>query len=275
MPKGVDDFEAFGDFFTARLTGRFHHLGPQLYGQLLQVQIPQQQPDRLGSHASLKTAKTELLNQLPIAGLGQDFLLAQRGLARVGHNIRLEIQDAFQIFERHIQQGPNPARQAFEEPDMGDRTGQRDMPHPLPADLGLNDLNAALLTHDPTVAHAFVFAAVTLIVLGRTEYLGAEQAVTLRLERAIIDGLGLLHLPMRPGTDHIRRGQRDPDGIKTNRILGLLKKTKKIFHLSPQVLYSSSSSSTLSAKLCSSRIMTLNDSGRPGSKTFSPFTIAS
>ena len=117
---------------------------------------------------------------------------------------------------------------------MGDWTGQRDMPHPLPTDLGLNDLNAALLTHDPTVAHAFVFAAVTLIVLGRTEYLGAEQAVTLRLERAIIDGLGLLHLPMRPGTDHIRRGQRDPDGIKTNRILGLLKKTKKIFHLSPQ-----------------------------------------
>ena len=117
---------------------------------------------------------------------------------------------------------------------MGDRAGQGDMPHPLPAYFGLNHLNTTLFTHDPTVTHPFVLAAVTLVILGRTKNFGAEQAVALGLECAVVDGFRLLDLSVRPGTNHIGRGQRDPDSIKTDRILRLLKKAKKIFHLSPQ-----------------------------------------
>src|SRR5581483_2039577 len=43
----------------------------------------------------------------------------------------------------------------------------------------------------------------------RTEDLLAEQTVLLRLERPVVDGLGLLHLAVAPLTDVVRRGQAD------------------------------------------------------------------
>ena len=39
VPKRVDDLEAFGDLFAARLAPRFHQLGAQLFGQFFQIQL--------------------------------------------------------------------------------------------------------------------------------------------------------------------------------------------------------------------------------------------
>ena len=69
--------------------------------------------------------------------------------------------------------------------------GQVDVAHPLAADLGAGDLDAAALADDALVTDALVLAAVALPVLGRTEDALAEQAVLLRLERAVVDRLGL------------------------------------------------------------------------------------
>ena len=70
--------------------------------------------------------------------------------------------------------------------------------------LRLDDLDAALLADDAAVLHALVLAAVALVVLHRAEDLRAEQAVALRLERAVVDGLGLLDLAVRPLADLLR-----------------------------------------------------------------------
>ena len=51
---------------------------------------------------------------------------------------------------------------------------------------------------DAAVADALVLAAVALPVLDRAEDPLAEQAVLLRLERAVVDGLRLGHLAVRP-----------------------------------------------------------------------------
>jgi hypothetical protein len=61
---------------------------------------------------------------------------------------------------------------------------------------------------------ALVLAAQALVVLHGSEDLGAEQAVTLGLERAVVDGLRLLHFAVRPGTDHVGRGQTDLDAVE-------------------------------------------------------------
>jgi hypothetical protein len=61
---------------------------------------------------------------------------------------------------------------------------------------------------------ALVLAAQALVVLYRPEYLGAEQAVAFRLEGPVVDGLRLLHLAVRPGTDHVRRREPDLDRIE-------------------------------------------------------------
>jgi hypothetical protein len=64
------------------------------------------------------------------------------------------------------------------------------------------------------VLHALVLAAQALPVGDRAEDLGAEKAVALRLERAVVDGLGLGDLAVRPGEDLLRRRQRNANGVE-------------------------------------------------------------
>jgi hypothetical protein len=85
-----------------------------------------------------------------------------------------------------------------------DGRGQADVAQALTPHLRLNDLDAALLAHHPTVLHALVLAAVALVVLHWAKDLGAEKSVALGLEGAVVDGLGLLDLAVRPLADLVR-----------------------------------------------------------------------
>src|SRR5271168_3324783 len=68
--------------------------------------------------------------------------------------------------------------------------------------------------------HALVLAAEALPVGYGAEDAGAEQAIPLRLEGAVVDGLRLGDLAMRPAPDFFRRRQADADGIEIrNRVL--------------------------------------------------------
>src|SRR6185312_2660342 len=64
------------------------------------------------------------------------------------------------------------------------------------------------------VLHALVLAAQALVVLDRPEDAGAEQAVALGLEGAVVDGLGLFDLAVRPGQNLLRRRDRNPDLVE-------------------------------------------------------------
>src|SRR5690606_19047029 len=92
--------------------------------------------------------------------------------------------------------------------------GQLDMAHALTAHARQRDFDAALLADDALVLHALVFAAQALVVLDRTENARAEKAVTLRLERAVVDRLRLFDLAVRPGQNLLRGRERYPDGIE-------------------------------------------------------------
>src|SRR5690606_20739649 len=74
--------------------------------------------------------------------------------------------------------------------------------------------HAAALADDALEAHPLVLAAVALPVLGGTEDLLAEEPVLLRLERAVVDGLRLLHLAVGPHADGVRGGQADPELVE-------------------------------------------------------------
>ena len=119
-------------------------------------------------------------------------------------------------------------RQRLQEPDVGDRRRQGDVAHALAADLRLDDLDAALLAHDAAVLHALVLAAVALVVLDRTEDLGAEEPVAFRLERPVVDRLRLLHLAERPLPDLVRGRERDPERVERQGVLGLLEEIVEI-----------------------------------------------
>src|ERR1700745_3935630 len=97
---------------------------------------------------------------------------------------------------------------------MGNRRGQLDMAHAVAAHLGKRDLDAALLADDAAVLHALVLAAQALVVLDRAEDARAEQAVALRLEGPVVDGLRLLDLTVGPRIDLFRARDRDADLVE-------------------------------------------------------------
>src|SRR5690606_14736459 len=105
-----------------------------------------------------------------------------------GDHVGGEVDDLLQVLRRQVEQIAQPAGHTLEVPDVRDRRGQLDVAHPLAADLGAGDLDAAPLADDALEAHALVLAAVALPVPGGTEDLLAEEAVTLGLERAVVDG---------------------------------------------------------------------------------------
>jgi hypothetical protein len=86
--------------------------------------------------------------------------------------------------------------------------------HPLTAHLLARDFDAAALADDALVADALVLAAVALPVLRRTEDALAEQTVTLRLERAVVDRLRLRYLAGGPVADLLARGKADANGVE-------------------------------------------------------------
>src|SRR5436305_2223827 len=88
------------------------------------------------------------------------------------------------------------------------------MAHTFTADLRGGDLDAALFADDSLVFHALVLAAQAFVILDRPEDARAEQAVTLGLERAVIDRLGFLDLAIGPGQDLLRAGNRDANLVE-------------------------------------------------------------
>ena len=97
---------------------------------------------------------------------------------------------------------------------MRNRRGQLDMAHPFAADLLQRDFHTAFLADDAAIFHALVFAAQAFVILDRAKDTRAEQTVTLRLERTVVDGFGLLDLTIGPRQDPLGRCQRYLDLVK-------------------------------------------------------------
>ena len=132
-----------------------------------------------------------------------------RVLVDRGDHVGGEVDDLLEVLRRQVEQVAQARRDALEVPDVGHGGGELDVAHALATHLGAGDLDAAALADDALEAHALVLAAVALPVPGGTEDLLAEEAVTLGLERAVVDGLRLLDLAVAPRADLVRGGQAD------------------------------------------------------------------
>src|SRR5690606_36961003 len=151
-------------------------------------------------------------------GLDVGQLLVELVVIDPGDQVRREVDDLLELLGLQLLTGlgareevRQPRAGAAQVPDVDHGGGQLDVAHALAPDLGAGDLHAAALADDALEADALVLAAVALPVLGGTEDLLAEEPVLLRLERAVVDGLGLLDLTVGPHADGVRGGQADPD----------------------------------------------------------------
>jgi hypothetical protein len=82
------------------------------------------------------------------------------------------------------------------------------------ANFAERDFHAALVADHAAVLHPLVLAAQAFPVGDGAKNLGAEQAVTLGFEGAVVDGLRLGDFAVGPGTDFFRTRQADANGIE-------------------------------------------------------------
>ncbi len=214
LGEGFEDLQALAELLLLHVRRVARQLFAQLLGLLVEVDGLQQVLDGLGADLGGEAVVAVLVLGAHEVVLAEQLVLLQRGQARLGDDVVFEVQDALDVLQRHVEHHGDARGQRLQEPDVGDRRGQFDVAHALATDAGQGDFNTALLADDALVLHALVLAAQAFVVLGRAKDTGAEQAVTLGLERAVVDGFRLLDLAERPRADLFRRGQRDADLVE-------------------------------------------------------------
>src|SRR4029079_15152126 len=196
-------------------------LVPGLLGalELVRLRVALLELLELGLVLLVALAQLELALLLHVADLGADVtlegleVLVTALLVDPRDDVRGEVDDLLEALRRDVEQVAEAARHTLEVPDVRDGRSQLDVAHALAPHLGTRHLDAAALADDPLEADALVLAAVALPVLRRTEDLLAEEPVLLRLERAVVDRLRLLHLAVRPRQDVVRGRQVDSEPV--------------------------------------------------------------
>ena len=234
--EAFEELEALGELLGAGLRPGRVQLPADLRDLVLQIRGAQQLADRLRPHAGVELVAV-LLQRVVVHLVGEELAALEVGHSGLDHHVGLEVQGPLDLAQGHVEHQPDARRQGLQVPDVRHRARELDVAHALAPDLGERDLHPALLAHDAAVLQALVLPAQALVVLDRAEDLGAEQAVALRLEGAIVDRLRLLDLAKRPRPDLLRRGEPDPDRLEAVAAELLLVEIDQIPHFtSPMTL---------------------------------------
>ena len=214
IAEGLDDLQALGELLVLDVGLGLVHLRAQGLLELFELKPLQQLADRFGADHGGERILAVFVLRLQILVFRQQLTVLERGQARLQHDVIFEVQDPLEILQRHVEQKADAGRQRLQEPDVGNGRRQFDMAHALAPDARQRHFDRALFADDALVLHALVLAAQALVILDRPEDAGAEQAVTLRLEGPVVDGLRLLDLAVGPGQNLLRGRNRDPDLVE-------------------------------------------------------------
>ncbi len=212
--EAVNKLQTLDDLLALDLGGGLQQFLAQTLSLFLNINRREHDLECFRANASLEAVFAVLILRGDQLIFGQQLMLLERGQTRLEHYVLFEVQHALEVTQGDVEQQADAARQRLEEPDMRHRRGQLDMAHALAAHLAQGDFHTALFANNAAILHALVLAAQALIVLDRAEDAGAEQAVTLGLERAVVDGFRLLDLTERPAADALRGGERNTDLVK-------------------------------------------------------------
>ncbi|MNK62339.1 hypothetical protein D3C87_815130 [compost metagenome] len=211
--EGFHQLQTLGQLLDLGFGVGLRNFFTQAANLVLQVDSVQQFTDSFGTHAGIEIV-AELFQRFEVLLVVEQLTFFKGGHAWIDNDVALEVENAFDITQGHVHQQADTGRQRFQEPDVGNWRGQFDVRHALTTNFCQRDFNAALLADHTTVLQALVLTAQALVILYRAKDLGAEQAVTLRFERTVVDGFRLFNFTERPRTDHLRRCQSDTDGVE-------------------------------------------------------------
>ena len=213
LDEGLEQLQALGEALDLGFRVRAGDLFANLQHFRREIQRLQQLEHGFGAHAGIEFIAV-LLDGFEIQLVGQQLAALQLRHARLDHDERFEIEHALDLAQRHVEHQADTRWQRLQEPDVRGRAGQLDVTHALATHLRLRHFDAALFADHAAMLQTLVLAAQALVVLYRSEDLRAEKTVTFRLERAVVDGLRLLHFAVRPRADHFRRGEPNTDRVE-------------------------------------------------------------
>src|ERR1700688_3751326 len=214
IAERLDDLQPLGELLVLDVGLGLLHLGAERRLELFELEPLQQLADRFRADHGGEGILAVFVLRLQILVFRQQLTVLERGQTRLEHDVIFEVQDPLEILQGHVEQQADARRQRLQEPDVRNRRGQFDMAHALAPDARQRHLDRAFFADDALVLHPLVLAAQALVVLDRPEDAGTEQAVALRLEGAVVDGLRLLDLAVGPGQNLLRGRDRNPDLVE-------------------------------------------------------------
>ena len=121
LPEGVEHLEALADLLALGLAGGVAHLVAQALALPLHVERGEQVADRGGADPDLEGLAAVALARLGERLVVQQLALLEVGLARVGDDVRLEVEHLLEVAQRDLEDVPDPRGQRLEEPDVRHR----------------------------------------------------------------------------------------------------------------------------------------------------------
>ena len=127
----LNDFETLHQFLGLQFRCGFGQIGAQLHSNLFEFHCRQKIINRFRTDQRCELVFTEFINSDHVFFFRKQLMLFQGSQAWFCYNVVFEIQNAFDILQRHIKQCADTRRKRFQEPDMGNRSSQFDMAHAL------------------------------------------------------------------------------------------------------------------------------------------------
>ena len=233
--KALRELEALREFLAVLLRFRRAHLLFEFHLRGCEINGCEHVANSLTTHAGAEAVLAVLVERLAVFRLGEELAFGERRVTWIDDEVILVIDHAFELAAAHVEHEADARRHALVEPDVRGGHGEFDVAHALTANAGQRDFDAAAVADDALVLDAFVFSARALPVARRTENALAEEAAFFGFERAVVDGLGIFDLALRPRTDRIGRCYGDGDRVEFSlwlRLLGTEDVAENIAHCS-------------------------------------------
>ena len=216
--KALHELESLGQLLAQLLAARRSHLLFDLVIEILQIGLLEKLLNGFCAHACDENVAVLILGFAKFC-FRQQLAFLQRSVARIDDDVILVVDDPFELPAGHVEHQSNARRHTLVEPDVGNRNGQIDVAHPLSPNAAEGYLDATSVANHSLVLNALVLAARAFPITRRAEDALAKKPTFFRLERPIVDGLGILDLSLAPAPDTVGRGDRNGHLIESDRTL--------------------------------------------------------
>src|SRR5262249_42511068 len=147
----LEQLDALGDLLADLLALGFGHGLLQQVDLLAEIDFGERIADGFSTHLGDEGIRTVGFARFAVFVLAEQLVLLERCREGIDDHVILVINDALEIASGHVENQADARGHALKEPDVAYRHREFDVAHPLTADAGQGDLDAAAIADDAAV----------------------------------------------------------------------------------------------------------------------------